>query len=64
MANGSNPTNPINLSSLVSHIEQPIVTVLADGTFAAVFDALNDEGRGGKYDLVEQLLLPLLLPQL
>ena len=38
--------NPVNLSAWVPHIEQPMVTALADGTFAAVFDALTAEGRG------------------
>ena len=38
--------NPVNLSASVRHIEQPIVTPLADGSFAAVFDALDHEGKG------------------
>jgi hypothetical protein len=38
--------NPVNLSAFVRHIEQPMVTRLADGSFAAVFDALDHEGKG------------------
>ena len=38
--------NPVNLSVSVRHIEQPMVTKLSDGTFAAVFDALDHEGKG------------------
>ena len=39
--------NPVNLSALCSHIEQPMVTRLRDGSgFVAFFDALQAQGQG------------------
>jgi len=41
------PVNPVNLSAWVTHIEQPIVTRLRDGSgYLAFFDALQAQGRG------------------
>ena len=40
-------TNPVNLSSVARHIEQPMVTRLRDGSgFVAFFDALESQGNG------------------
>lgn len=43
---GGVAVNPVNLSAAVTHIEQPVVTPLSDGSYAAVFDALTCEGQG------------------
>jgi hypothetical protein len=41
------PVNPVNLSAWETHIEQPIVTRLRDGSgYLAFFDALQHQGRG------------------
>jgi hypothetical protein len=39
--------NPVNLSALSPHIEQPMVTRLRDSRgFVAFFDALQEQGKG------------------
>ena len=40
------PDNPINLTHWPGAIEQPMVTQLRDGSYAAVFDALAHQGSG------------------